>query len=286
MEYALQIKNLHKRYKKSEFKLDNICLDIPKGTVMGFVGTNGAGKSTTIHAMLNIIFKDSGKVLFYGEEMTDKSTHLRDKIGVVFDSTYFSGELTPERLDSIFKDIYTEWNSGQFFSYLRKLKIPKNKKIKTFSRGMTMKLSISVALSHNAKFLILDEATAGLDPVVRETILDIFIDFMKDPEHAILLSSHITTDLEKIADSISFIDDGILVLTERKEVIKAQYGVAQLNSQQFQNLQRDEYVGSRSKDGMTYVLVKDRFAFKKRHFDAVVTGATIDDILPLISRSQ
>ena len=209
MESALQVKDLCKAYKGTNFKLQNVSFTIPKGSIMGFVGKNGAGKSTTINTILNIIQKDSGEVTFFGQQMTDRSTSLRDRIGVVFDAVNFSGELTPQKLEKVLNDIYKNWDANLFFAYLERFGIPQNKKIKTFSRGMTMKLSISVALSHKAMLLILDEATAGLDPVVREEILDVFLEFVEHEENSILISSHISSDLEKISDYITFINNGI-----------------------------------------------------------------------------
>ena len=207
MEYSLKVENLCKAYKNTDFKLDNVTFSIPKGSIMGFVGKNGAGKSTTINSILNIIKKDSGVVKFFGCDMTNDTTSIREDIGVVFDAANFHEELTAKKLEKVLRDIYINWDKELFFSYLEKFKIPSNKKIKTFSRGMTMKLSISIALSHKARLLILDEATAGLDPVVREEILDLFLDFVEDENNSILISSHISSDLEKIADYITVIDD-------------------------------------------------------------------------------
>lgn len=163
MDFALQISNLCKSYKNIDFKLQDVSFNIPKGSIVGFVGKNGAGKSTTINAILNIIHKDSGEVTFFGKAMTDVTKSMRNEIGVVFDAIHFSGDLTPKKLEKVLNDIYKNRDSVLFFSYLEPFHIPTNKKIMTFSRGMTMKLSISTALSHKAKLLILDEATAGLD---------------------------------------------------------------------------------------------------------------------------
>lgn len=179
MEYALQVENLCKSYKNTDFKLKDVSITIPKGTIMGFVGKNGAGKSTTINTILNIIPKDSGDIKFFGQEMTDDNKKLRDDIGVVFDSSNFYGDLTPKKLEKVFSDIYSNWDKELFEGLLERFDIPNNKKIKTFSRGMLMKLSIGAALSHKAKFLILDEATAGLDPVIREEILDVFLEYIE-----------------------------------------------------------------------------------------------------------
>ncbi len=180
MNYALQINNLCKTYKNTDFSLQNVSLAIPQGSIMGFVGKNGAGKSTTINTLLNIAFKDSGTVKFYGDDLDDQNIDTRNEIGVVFDTTHFSVENTPARIEKVMHDIYTNWDRKEFYRLLERFSLPHNKKITTFSRGMVMKLSAAVALSHHAKFLILDEATAGLDPVAREELLDILLEFVGD----------------------------------------------------------------------------------------------------------
>lgn len=286
MEFALQIDNLCKSYENASFQLQNVSFNIPKGSIMGFVGKNGAGKSTTINTILNILQRDSGTVTFFGNEMTDQSTAIRDEIGVVFDAVNFSGELTPHRLQKVLKDIYKNWDTSLFVSYLERFGIQKNKKIKTFSRGMTMKLSISVALSHKAKLLILDEATAGLDPVVREEMLDVFLEFVENEENAILISSHISSDLEKIADYITFIDDGAIILTEKKDTLIYEYGIARMKQSDFDTLDKAEYLAERKRGLQIEALVRDKNSFNKSHPDILVDSATIDEMLPLLTKER
>lgn len=286
MEFALQIKDLCKYYPNTSFQLKNVSFNIPKGSIMGFVGKNGAGKSTTINTMLNILQKDSGKVTFFGSEMTDQSTAMRDDIGVVFDAVNFSGELTPNQLQKVLKDIYKNWDAPLFFSYLERFGIQKNKKIKTFSRGMTMKLSISVALSHKAKLLVLDEATAGLDPVVREEMLDVFLEFVETEENAILISSHISSDLEKIADYITFIDNGTIILAEKKDTLIYEYGIARMKQSDFDALDKTEYLAERKRGLQLEALVQNKSIFAKKHPDILVDHATIDEILPLLTKEK
>lgn len=282
MEYALQIENLCKTYKNADFKLDNVSIAVPKGTIMGFVGENGAGKSTTINAILNIIYKDSGNVKLFGQEMSDDNRKIRNDIGVVFDSSTFYGELTTKKLEKVFSDIYLNWDKDYFEEILDRFKIPNDKKIKTFSRGMLMKLSISVALSHKAKLLILDEATAGLDPIVREEILDVFLEFVEDENNSILISSHISSDLEKISDYIAFIKDGKIILTEAKDKLIYEYGIAKCKESDFNNLKEDEYVSYRKRGLQLEVLVSDKNKFTKAHPSIIVDNGTIDGLLPLI----
>lgn len=286
MESALQVKDLCKSYKGTNFKLQNVSFTIPKGSIMGFVGKNGAGKSTAINTILNIIQKDSGEVNFFGQQMTDRSTSLRDRIGVVFDAVNFSGELTPGKLEKVLSDIYKNWDANLFFAYLERFGIPQNKKIKTFSRGMSMKLSISVALSHKAMLLILDEATAGLDPVVREEILDVFLEFVEHEENSILISSHISSDLEKISDYITFINNGKIILAEKKDTLIYEYGIARMKQSDFEKLGKSEFLASRKRGLQLEVLVQNKNAFAKKHPNILVDHATIDELLSLLTREE
>lgn len=286
MDYALKVKNLCKTYKNTYFKLDNITFSIPKGSIMGFVGKNGAGKSTTINSILNIIKKDSGIVKFFNCNIDDDSNFIKENIGVVFDTINFHEDLTAKKIEKVLSDIYKNWDKDLFFSYLKKFKIPIDKKIKTFSRGMTMKLSISIALSHKAKLLILDEATAELDPVVREEILDTFLDFVEDENNSILISSHISSDLEKIADYITVIDDGKIILTENKDTLIYDYGIARMKQNDFNKLQNSEYISYRKRGLQIEVLITNKIEFSKKHPNITIDSASIDEILPLIIKGE
>lgn len=286
MEYALQVDNLCKSYKNTDFKLKDVSIAIPKGTIMGFVGKNGAGKSTTINTILNIIHKNSGGIKFFGQEMTDNNKIIRNDVGVVFDSSNFYGELTPLKLGKVFSDVYSNWDDSFFKELLKRFDIPDNKKIKTFSRGMSMKLSISAALSHKAKLLILDEATAGLDPVVREEILDVFIEFVEDENNSVLISSHISSDLEKISDYITFINDGRIILTEAKHTLIYEYGVVRCRQNDFDSFDKSEYISYRKRGLQLEVLVSDKAKFVKKHPHIITDNATIDEILPLITQED
>lgn len=286
MDFSIQINNLCKSYKNTDFELQNVSFDIPKGSIVGFVGKNGAGKSTTINAILNITHKDDGEVTFFGEAMTDASKLMRNNIGVVFDSICFSGELTPKKLEKVLNDIYEHWDSVIFSSYLERFHIPLNKKIKTFSRGMTMKLSISVALSHKATLLILDEATAGLDPVVREEILDVLLEFVEDESNSIFISSHISSDLEKIADYITFIDSGKIILTEKKDTLIYEYGIARMKQSDFDRLDKSEYLAARKRGLQLEVLIGNKVRFSREYPNVVIDNATIDEILPLLTKEE
>lgn len=219
------------------FTLDNISFSLPTGTIMGLVGENGAGKSTTIQLIMDAITPDSGSVSVFGVSNQSKEfTQLKQDIGIVLDEAYFPQVLNAKDLDTILNATYANWDREMYQSYLQKFKLPTEKKIQEYSRGMKMKLAIAAALSHHPKLLILDEATSGLDPMVREEILDVFNDFTRDENHSILLSSHIISDLEKICDYITFLHKGKLVLCEEKDVLLEKYAVVKLDSAAFQAL--------------------------------------------------
>lgn len=194
--------------------------------------------------------------------------------------------LTPKKLERVLKDIYAHWDSKMFFSYLERFHIPLDKKIKTFSRGMTMKLSIGVALSHKATLLILDEATAGLDPVAREEILDVLLEFVEDESNSIFISSHISSDLEKVADYITFIDNGKIILTEKKDTLIYEYGIARMKQSDFDELDTSEYLAARKRGLQLEVLVGNKTRFSREYPNMVIDNATIDEILPLLTREE
>ena len=282
--YALEIKGLTKHYKDSNFKLNEINLVVPKGSIVGLVGKNGAGKSSIINSVFDIVNKDSGEILFYGQQLTDKNKKLKNEIGVVFDTLSYSGEMTVKKLEKVLKDLYEAFDSAMFHQYIECFELPKDKKFKTFSRGMTMKLSIAVAISHGAKLLILDEATAGLDPVMREGILDIFLEFVSDETRAVMLSSHISSDLEKVADYIAVIDEGKVILTEEKDNLLYKYAIAKMKEKDFEKLSKEEYIAYRKRGLQIEVLVADKTVFSRSYPQVVIDQATIDEILPLITK--
>lgn len=224
---AIEVNDVTKVY--SDFTLDHISFTVPSGTIMGLVGENGAGKSTTIKLIMDAVKPDSGSVSVFGMSNQAKDfTRLKQEIGVVLDEAYFPQVLNANDLNSILKDTYTNWDQPLFEGYLQKFHLPMDKMIKEYSRGMKMKLAIAAALSHHPRLLILDEATSGLDPMVRDEILDVFNDFTREEEHSILLSSHIISDLEKICDYITFLHKGKLVLCEEKDVLLEKYAVVKL----------------------------------------------------------
>lgn len=283
MEAALQIENLTKQY--SGFKLDHVSFTVPKGVIMGMIGENGAGKSTTINAVLDLIHKDEGKVLFWGQELSS-SKQLKEDIGIVFDGINFYETLTPAKVGKISKAAYSQWDETLYQDYLNRFELPLNKEIKTLSKGMKMKLSIAVALSHKPKLLILDEATSGLDPVMRDDILDVFLEFMQDENHSILMSSHITTDLEKVADYITFIHQGKVLFCKTKDELRYRYGIIRCGAADFEKIDKEEILAYRKDDYQWNVLVADKEKARRKYKTTVVDDAAIDDILLLYVKGE
>lgn len=243
MENCIELKNVTRKYNK--FALNNVSFTVPTGSVMGFIGENGAGKSTTIKALLGLIRPDSGSITVLGEDAQSLSPETKEKIGVVFDSLTFPKELNTKQLDKVLSGIYKQWDSDIFFAYLSHFELPTNKKLKTFSRGMEMRLSIAAALSHDPQLLVLDEPTGGLDPVMRSEILDLFLEFMQDESHSILMSTHITSDLEHIADYITFIHKGEIVFTEERGEMLEKHRILKCSDEQLAEIAKEDIIGMR-----------------------------------------
>lgn len=252
-DYAIEIKGLVKKF--SDFKLGPIDLNIPKGTIVGYIGQNGAGKSTTIKLLLGLLNKDSGEIKILGKEDYN-NIKLKDKIGVVFDDLFIPEEMTLGDVEKFCSKIYSKWDEEAFYQLKERFNLSKKQIIKNYSRGMKMKLSMAIALSHNAELLILDEATSGLDPIVREEILDLLLDFMQDENHTILISSHILSDLEKVADYIAFINDGKILFFETKDELKENYGICALSNYEIKNIDEEAIVGRRVHSFGQELLVK------------------------------
>lgn len=277
MENCIEIKGLTKKYE--DFKLDNVDFTVKRGSVMGFVGENGAGKTTTIKAILNLIKKDSGSINIFGLDNIESEKEIKEQIGVVFDDINFHETLNIKEINMIMKNIYSAWDEKKFFKMTEEFDLPNKKSIKNFSRGMKMKLSIAVALSHNAKLLILDEATSGLDPIVRNEILDIFLEFMEDEEHTILVSSHILNDLERIADYITFIHKGKIVFSKEKYELIETHGMLKCGINDKQKIDKKYIVGERKSSFGYEILVKNREKCREIYNDMVIDKPTMEDIV-------
>ena len=283
MDNILEVRNLTKQY--ADFALDHVSFSIPKGTIMGLIGENGAGKSTTINAILDLIHKDDGTVTFWGQELSS-AKQLKEDIGVVFDGINFYETLTAAKVGKISQTAYKQWDDRLYREYLNRFQLPTDKEIKTFSKGMKMKLCIAVALSHRPKLLILDEATSGLDPVMRDDILDVFLEFVQDEEHSIMISSHITTDLEKVADTITFIHQGKVLFCKAKDELLYHYGIIRCGAAIFDEIDKSEILAYRKEDYQWNVLVADKEKARRRYKNAVVDDAAIDDILLLYVKGE
>ena len=231
---ALEIRNLTKTYPG--FMLDNLNLTLPSGCIMGLIGENGAGKSTTIKLILDMIHKDSGSITILGKDNTDSIELTKEDIGVVMDEVGIPECLTVKQVGNVMQHTFRNWNDAEYARLVQKLALPDKKQFKELSRGMKMKLGIAIALSHNAKLLLLDEATSGLDPVVRDEVVEMFSDFTRDENHSILISSHIVSDLEKLCDYVAFLHKGKLLLCEEKDQLLAEYGLIHCTSEELQNL--------------------------------------------------
>ena len=286
MNYALKLENVCKTYEMSDFVLDNVSFAIPMGSVMGFVGENGAGKTTTIGCILNTLSRNSGSIQLFGKEMQDKDTELRNEIGVVYDGDNFPKYLTARQLSNIMEGIFSKWDDALFQKYLHTFHLNEKQKIGKYSKGMTMKLAIAVALSHHPKLLILDEATSGLDPIMRDEMLDVFLEFVGSDDHSILLSSHITSDLEKIADYITFIHQGRIILTESKDNLIYKYAILRCKEKQFESLDKNDILAYRRQDYQIDVLVDNKEAAKRKYAGVVIDCATIDEIMLILVKGE
>ncbi|MCM1261325.1 MAG: ABC transporter ATP-binding protein [Butyrivibrio sp.] len=286
MENILELQQISKSFPKSNFTLDKLSFSLPYGSIMGFVGENGAGKTTTIGCILNTINKDSGTIKLFGKEMSDSDTDMREKIGVVYDGDNFPGFWTAKQLSQVMEGFYAKWDNALFLKYLEDFHIPMKQKIRNYSRGMTMKLAIAAALSHHPQLLILDEATSGLDPIMRDEMLDLFLEFVQEESHSILLSSHITSDLEKVADYITFIHDGKLIMTASKNDLVYNYAVMRCKESQFLALDHSDIIAYRKRDLWTDVLVADGKSAQRKYQNAVIDHVSVDEIMLLLVKGE
>lgn len=280
MDNILEIKSLSKKYK--DFELKDINLELPKGTIMGLIGENGAGKTTTIKSILDIIKNYQGEIKIFGLDNRKDDEKIKEDIGVVLDDMFFPEILVPNDINSILKNVYKNWDSPIFYKYLEDFGLPKNKQIKTFSKGMRKKLEIATALSHHPKLLILDEPTSGLDPVARNEVIDIFQDFMQNEECGILLSSHITTDLEHIADYITFINNGEIVLSKTKDELIDEYGIVKCTEKEFKEIDDKDYIKYKKSKYEYEVLVENKKEFNKKYTINTIDKITLEDFMVLM----
>lgn len=279
---AIEIKDVCKQYKG--FSLDHVSLTLPGGCVMGLIGENGAGKSTLLRILLGMVRKDGGSVSILGHD-TDRESELilaKEDVGVVLDEVGLPESFKAKQISSVMAGIYQRWDEEKFFGYLRQFSVPANKRFKELSRGMKMKVGIAIALSHDAKLLLLDEATNGLDPLVRDEITDLFYDFTRDEQHAVLLSSHIVSDLEKICDYVTFLHNGKILLSEEKDLLLGDYCIVKCEPEEAAQFDPAAVLGRKNSQFGTQLLV---------HRDAVPHGMqsaapTLEELFILVARGD
>ena len=277
MDNILEIQGLTRRF--DGFCLDNVNLSVAPGTITGLVGANGAGKSTTIKLILNLIRRDAGSIRLFGLDNIEQETAVKKRIGVVFDEPCFHDVLAPRQIGRYMKGLYADWDDQAFAGYLRDFSLPENKIVKEFSRGMKMKLAIAAALSLHPKLLILDEATSGLDPVVRSEILDLFLEFIEDENHSILLSSHITSDLEKVADYIVFIHNRQIVFQMEKDTLLERFAACKCGKGELSRFEQAHILGHRESRFDLEFLVDNAPLVRKAYPELLTEPASIDDIM-------
>lgn len=259
------------------FLLDHVSFQVPKGRIVGFIGENGAGKSTTINLILDELKRDHGQIQIFGKENTISA--VKEDIGVVFDECNFHDVFNVSDIEKILSGVYKSWDSSLYRQYLKKFKIPERKQIGSFSKGMKMKLSIICAMAHKPKLLILDEATTGLDPVVRDEMLDLFLEFIQDEECSIFFSSHITSDIQKIADYVILIHQGKIIFEEQKDDLVYNFGIVKCGKEKFASISPDDYIIHRVTNVSIECLVRDKEAIKRKYKNIVVDNATLEDIM-------
>ena len=277
MEPILSFDKLTKKYK--DFTLDHISFQIPRGMIVGMIGENGAGKTTTLMSVFEMISPDSGEIRLFGKNWQESRKENLQKIGLVMDGLNQNPRLYCRDLENTYKRIYKNWDSRLFHQYLERFSLPLNKKIKSFSKGMLVKLNFALALSYHPELLILDEATSGLDPVMRDEILELLQEFVMDENHSVLISSHITSDLDKIADYILFLHQGKLQFFRSMEEIENNYGILHCRKDFLQILSPDDYEAYIPEDFSCKVLVKNKQALLNQFQDLVMDRATLEDFM-------
>lgn len=282
MNNLLEIKNLNK--KLGNFKIENMSFDLPKGYIMGLIGRNGAGKTTTIKLLLNMLKKESGNIKIFGLDNIEAESKVKENIGIVFDSIFFVTEWNLDDIEKIFSTFYQTWDKEKYYEYLKRFELERKSKVKNLSKGMRMKLMLATALSHDAKLLILDEPTSGLDPVARDELLDILAEYIEDEEKGVIFSTHITSDLEKIADYITFIENGKIYFSGTKDNFMDSFKIIKGGLEQLKEIDNSRIIGIRKHntgfEGM--IRKEDIQEYKNLHIERV----TIDDIIIYTDRGD
>lgn len=280
MDSAIQVRNVNKTY--TGFSLNNADMRLPKGCIMGLIGENGAGKSTLIKLILNLIKREGGEIYVLGHDNLKMPDELKEKIGVVFDESFFPENLNIRQIEQILKNIYKQWDGKKFQKHISDFKLPVTKAVKEFSRGMKMKLSFAAALSHGAELLILDEAASGLDPMAREDIHDLLRDFTQDENKSVLISSHIISDLEKVCDYITFIRQGQIIFSEEKDLLREQYRLVKCDEKELSDIPAHAVKGVRRGQFGSTALVLSQHVSK----NFVSEPADLESIMVLQSKKE
>lgn len=283
MSNAIEIKNVTKRFK--EFTLNDVSFELPKGYIMGFIGPNGAGKTTTIKLILNMLKRDSGAIKVLGLDNIDDESKVKEEVAVVFDQPYYIDEWNLNDVEKAVGMFYKKWDSKVFDSYLKRFGLSRSKKVKDLSRGMKMKLMIAVAFSHNAKVLILDEPTGGLDPVARDEFIDLLGEYIQDGERSVIFSTHITSDLEKIADYITFIRKGQIIYTGTKDELLEKYCIIKGGNDDLTLSDKKNIIGLREHStGFEGLIDVENLRGFSNH--VITEKATLDDIVVYMNKED
>ena len=282
---ALKIKNLKKTYNDNfELQIDN--LEIESGQIIGLIGENGAGKTTLIKSILSLINSNYEEIKIFDKNILTEETEIKKNIGVVLDNMFFPDILTPKDINSVMTNIYDTWDSLTFQKFIETLNLPYKQKIKTLSKGMRKKLEIAVSLSHKPKFLKLDEPTSGLDPISRSEVLDILYDFLSDDEHTIIFSSHITTDLEHIADKIVFLHEGKIILNKNKDELLDNYGILKCNIKDYEKIDKKDIIKTKKNKYNYEILIKDKQKMKKKYKNFIIDKITLEELMLIYIRGE
>ena len=284
MTNCIEAKGLCKSF--DGFALKDVSFTLPGGCIMGLIGENGAGKTTTLKCLLGLLRRDGGDISLMDCDPWSQPRQAKAEVGVVLDDCFFHDSLRPRDVSAILAPVFHDWDDGLFRDYLDKFQLPEKKTVKDLSRGMKTKLSLAAALAHRPRLLILDEATAGLDPVVRDDILEELMTFVADEDHAVLLSSHITGDLEKIADYITYLHQGQVILSAQKDEILEQYGQVGCSAAQLSVLEPELVTRVRRGEFGCHVLISDRMAFRRVHPELAIEPVTLDDIMLFVGKGE
>lgn len=284
MENAIEIKNLSKEYR--DFSLKNLSLNVPQGTVLGLVGENGAGKSTLLQSLLGLIRADYEEIKILGKQLKNQEKEIREDSAVIFDVSHYNLEYTPAFIGKMLKKVYRNWDMEKYDAYLLRFGLPADKKLKKFSKGMKMKLEFAIAFSHKPRLLILDEATSGLDPVFRDEILELIREFTEEEDHTVVMSSHITSDLDKVADYIAFLHEGKLQFVKSYDELQNDYGVLHCGKEFFESLREEDIVSFKKEPYEYKVLVRNRNGILSVFPDLEMEKASVEDIMLMYVKGE